>query len=102
MFNPAKPVGECSAQELAAAILLNAGVSRFNPHRVLADLTTHQHLWCTFLMGLPISFTPEHELPQGILLPLRDLENHWNLDTLYVLARSDECVAPLIALGEEW
>jgi len=102
MFNPSKPIGECSAQELAAAILLNAGVSRFNPQQVLADLTAHRHLWRTFLMGLPISPCPEHELLRGVLLPLRDLEGHWNLDTLYVLARSDECVAPLIALGAEW
>ena len=80
MFNPSKPIGECSAQELAAAILLNAGVSRFNPQQVLADLTAHRHLWRTFLMGLPILPNLNHELPQGTLLPLRDLEGFGGIE----------------------
>lgn len=102
MFDLSKPIGDCSAQELAAAILLDAGRSRFNPKPVLADLYNHQHLWRTFLMGLPISPGVNDQLPKSILLPLRDLKDSWNLDTLYVLTRSADCVAPLIALGEEW
>jgi hypothetical protein len=29
-------------------------------------------------------------------------EDHWNLDTLYLLTRGDECVEPLQVLGETW
>jgi hypothetical protein len=57
---------------LAAAILLNAGPGRFNPQQVLADLYAHRHLWCTFLMGLPIPVCADVHLPPSILLPLRD------------------------------
>lgn len=32
MVDLTKPIGKCTAQELAAAILLNAGPGRFNPH----------------------------------------------------------------------
>ena len=35
MVDLTKPIGKCTAQELAAAILLNAGPGRFNPQQVL-------------------------------------------------------------------
>lgn len=102
MVDLTKPIGKCTAQELAAAILLNAGPGRFNPQQVLTDLYAHRHLWRTFLMGLPIPVCTDVHLPPTILLPLRDLEDHWNLDTLYLLTRGDECVEPLETLGETW
>ncbi len=59
-------------------------------------------MWRTFLMGLPIPVCTDVHLPPSILLPLRDLEDQWNLDTLYLLTQGDECVEPLQALGETW
>lgn len=101
MLDPTKPIGHCTAQELAIAILLSAAPGRFDPQRVLIDLDAHRHLWRTFLMGLPVPVGAT-DVPSAWLLPLRDLERHWNLDTLYVLTRGDECVEPLRELAQEW
>lgn len=101
MIDLTKPIGQCTTQELAIAILLNASPGCFDSEQVLADLNAHRHLWQTFLMGRPISIHSD-TLPPAFLLPLRDLEAHWNLDTLYLLTRGDECVEPLRALAESW
>jgi hypothetical protein len=37
-------------------------------------------------------------LPPSIVLPLRDLEDHWNLDTLYLLTRGDDVLNPYLLL----
>ncbi|MGG6269150.1 hypothetical protein ACQ4M3_25760 [Leptolyngbya sp. AN03gr2] len=34
--------------------------------------------------------------------PLRDLEQHWNLDTLYILAQSEASVVPLLQVADAW
>jgi len=38
MLNPAKPVGDCSPQELVAALTLKAAFNQFDPKQVLSDL----------------------------------------------------------------
>lgn len=100
MLELTKAIGHCTAQELAAAIVLSAAPGRFDSQQVLSDLDAHRHLWRTFLMGLPI--LTGVDLPSGALLSLRDLEDHWNLDTLYLLTRGEECVEPLQNVAQEW
>jgi hypothetical protein len=42
MLDPAKPVGDCSPQELVAALMLKAAFNQFDPKQVLSDLYAHQ------------------------------------------------------------
>lgn len=102
MWIRTKAIGDCSAQELATAILVNASVGRFDAEHVLRDLETHRPLWRAFLMGRPFLSGGTDRLPPCGLLPLRDLERHWNLDMLYILAQDEACVAPLLQVSDTW
>ncbi|MBN8560114.1 MAG: hypothetical protein J0L70_06295 [Leptolyngbya sp. UWPOB_LEPTO1] len=110
MLDPTKLIGECTAQELALpsahgyvpAQLIDASPGRFDAAQVLRDLETHRALWRSFLMGRPFLRGDRDGLPTCGLLPLRDLEQHWNLDTLYILAQSEVSVDPLLGMAEDW
>jgi hypothetical protein len=57
MLNSAKPVGDCSPQELVAALMLKAAFNQFDPKQVLSDLYAHQEWWKSFVMGPPYGKT---------------------------------------------
>lgn len=108
--NPTKPISDCTAQDLALPLahgyvfaqFVHASEGRFDAALVLQDLETHYALWRSFLMGRPFLPHDEAGLPQCGLLPLRDLDRHWNLDTLYILAQNEACVTPLLQVAEAW
>jgi len=101
MLDQQKSVGDCTAQELVAALMLRAMRDAFNPEQVLQDLYANTHLWKSFWMGalLPLD---ERSLTSLLLLFLRDLQECWNADTLYVLAHDPACCQPLEAFGDRW
>lgn len=101
MFDPAKPVGECAAQELMAALMLQGGFNSFDPQQVLSDLYANSNLWVSFLMGPPLPQTRNTPI-FGLLVALRDIRDRWNADMLYVFTRDDLCVPPLVELGQGW
>lgn len=102
LWNSTKPIGDCSSQEIAIAQLISASTGRFDAALVLRDLETHHNLWTAFLMGRPFLSQDEAGLPHSGLLALRDLKHCWNLDTLYILAHNEGCVAPLLQLTSTW
>ncbi|MGG6270900.1 hypothetical protein ACQ4M3_41420 [Leptolyngbya sp. AN03gr2] len=102
LWNSTKPIGDCTAQEIAIAQLINASSGRFDAAQVLRDLEAHRSLWRSFLMGRPFLRCDREGLPSCGLLPLRDLEQHWNLDTLYILAQSEASVALLLQMADAW
>ncbi|GAP97971.1 hypothetical protein [Leptolyngbya sp. NIES-2104] len=102
MLDPTKPISACTAQEIAIAQLIDASSGRFDATQVLRDLEARRSLWRAFLMGRPFLHCDEAGLPACGLLPLRDLERHWNLDMLYILAQSEASVAPLLHVADAW
>ncbi len=49
MLDRKQPVVDCSAQELVAALMLQAvGGDALNPEQILRDLYDHPHLWKSF------------------------------------------------------
>lgn len=44
MLDQTKPIGDCTAQELAIAMLIDASAGRFDAEFVLHDLETHRSL----------------------------------------------------------
>ena len=70
MLDLTKSVGDCSPQELVAALMLKAAFNRFDPKQVLSDLYAHQEWWKSFVMGPPLPEAVEYSLDQ-ILLTLR-------------------------------
>ncbi len=101
MLDLTKPIGECTPQELVAALMLKAAFNQFDPQQVLSDLYAHQEWWKSFLMGAPLPEATEYPLDRA-LIALRDLGYRWKADTLYVLTRDDEYVFPLLDLSKEW
>lgn len=101
MLDLSKPIGECSPQELVAALMLKAAFNQFDPKQVLSDLYAHQECWTSFVMGPPLPEDSEYPLAR-LLIALRDLGYRWKADTLYVLTRDDEHVFPLLDLGKKW
>ena len=87
MVDLTKSVGDCSPQELIAALILKAAFNQFNPKQVLSDLYAHQEWWKSFVMGPPLPEEAEDPLDR-ILLTLRDLGYRWKADTLCVLTRN--------------
>lgn len=53
-------------------------------------------------MGRPFLSQDEAGMPQSGLLPLRDLQQQWNLDMLYILAQNESSVVGLLELAEAW
>jgi len=95
-----KPVGLCSAQELAAALMLQGRFNNFDPDQVLADLDAHRELWISFLMQPPLHISGF--FPFGTLITLRDLPRRWHADMLYVLTQEQACIQPLVELSRSW
>lgn len=102
MLDLTKPIGACTAQEIAIAQLINASTGRFDAAQVLHDLEHHPELWQAFLMGRPFLSQDEAGLPNSGLLALRNLKQCWDLDTLYILAQNEGCIAPLLQLTNTW
>ncbi|MBD2464890.1 hypothetical protein H6G89_28200 [Oscillatoria sp. FACHB-1407] len=101
MLDPAKPVGDCSPQDLVAALMLKAAFNQFDPKQVLSDLYAHREWWKSFAMGPPLPEDTEYPLDR-VLIALRDLHYRWKADTLYVLSCADDYVIPLLDLSKEW
>lgn len=98
----AKPIGECSTQELVEALMLHRGdYNLFDAEQVLADLYSNRDLWVSFFMG-PLIVEHEDYCLNGLFLILRDILHQWHGDTLYVHCRQDECVFSLLVLGKAW
>lgn len=101
MLDFTKPVGECTPQELVAALMPKAAFNQFDPKQVLSDLYAHQEWWKNFVMGPPLPDETEYPLDR-ILLALRDLGYRWKADTLYIMTRDDEYVFPWLDLSKGW
>ena len=77
------------AQRLQLALIRLASFNLFDGNRVVDDLLAHRELWEASLMT------------RDDRIPLRDLPSGWNVDTLYILARSGHTEA-LERLAAEW
>ncbi len=96
-----QPVGDCSTQELLEALMLHANLNNFNPMQILSDLHANPDLWISFFMG-PSIRTGEEIDKCGLFQAIRDIRRRWNVDTLYVYTREDDCVFPLVDFGKKW
>ncbi len=56
MLDLAKPVGDCSPQDLVAALMLKAAFNPFGPKQVLSDLYAHREWWKSFVVEPPLPF----------------------------------------------
>ncbi|MEQ8958371.1 MAG: hypothetical protein RLP02_10675 [Coleofasciculus sp. C2-GNP5-27] len=96
-----KLIKDCTPQELVAALMLQAKCDAFNPEQVLADLYRYPQLWQSFWMGTMLPLNSQPPLPLSLIM-LRDLQEFWHTDTLYVLAQNPMSITPLQELGEQW
>lgn len=106
-LSPDMGIGDCTPQQLWAALMLNAGFNSFDPYQVLSDLYKNQELWVSFAMLPDIEAIASVEYPnlwrRGYLAFLSPhLSYRYRCDTLYVLAAFDEHVFRLVDLGKEW
>ena len=101
MLDQNKPVIDCTAQELVAALMLQAVCDAFDPAQVLRELYENSELWKSFWMGslLPLDDGPLDPL---VFIFLRDLDQFWHATTLYVLTNDKSCIASLRKLGFHW
>ena len=98
------PVGECTPQQLMEALMLQEGRwNNFDPEPILTDLYQNRDLWLNFMM-LPLIAEDEKSgrLYSNLGLLLRDLDDRWHADTLYIWSRDDDCVYPLVDFGKTW
>ena len=100
-------VGDCTPQELWAALMLNAGFNSFDPYQVLHALYENRDIWLSFAMLPDIEVIASQNYPDlwrrgylAFLLPY--LSYRYHCDTLYILAAEDECVFKLVDFGKEW
>lgn len=101
MFDQQKPVEECTAQELVADLMRQTACDALDPEQVLQDLSKHPELWNRFWMGPLLPLDKEGASSLSLIF-LRDLPQFWHADTLYVLAKSQECLPKLKSLGFQW
>jgi hypothetical protein len=90
---PGKPsAGALSAQQqLQLDLIRSSSFNLFDGDRVVRDLLERRDEWSAVLMD------------RDDLIKLRDLpDGHWNVDTLYVLARDPYSAHALSELAEIW
>ena len=79
-----KMLTEATVQEIQLELIRRTRYNAFDGERVYAALMRHQELWEAVLMDRP--GLSHGGLSAMGLIKLRDLsDNHWNVDTLYIL-----------------
>src|SRR5437879_3829495 len=82
-----------SVQEIQLELIRRSSFNEFDGERVLASLMRHRSLWLAVLMDRP---------GPTDLIKLRDLpDNHWNVDTLFVLTATQKQARELARIIEE-
>jgi hypothetical protein len=105
-ISPDLKIGDCSPQELWAALMLNSGFNSFDPYEVVSDLYAHRHLWQGFAMLPDIEVITSQRYPdlqrRGFVRFLPMLEYRHHCDCLYIAAADDEAVFQLVDFGKVW
>lgn len=105
-LSPDLKIGDCSPQDLWAALMLNSGFNSFDPYQVLSDLYAHRQLWLGFAMLPDIEVITSQRYPKlqrrGFVQFLPMLECRHQCDCLYVAVAEDEMVFQLLDFGKAW
>lgn len=105
-LSPDLKIGDCSPQDLWAAIMLNSGFNSFDPYQVVSDLYAHRQLWLGFAMLPDIEVITSQKYPElqrrGFVRFLPMLEYRHQCDCLYIAAAEDEMVFQLLDFGKAW
>ncbi len=93
---------DATVQDVQLELIRRSQFNAFDGARVAKDLLSHRKLWISVLMdhfGVP---NPPW-MPSASLMKLRDLDgNYWNVDTLYVLAKSATAARKLASFRDRW
>lgn len=100
MLNLNQPIGSCSAQDLAAALML-LHRDRDRMERILLDLACNRDNWQSFVLGPALPDKPG-EPHRGVLASLRDLGMGWTANTLYILSPDDKAAKRLRLQAKRW
>lgn len=105
-LSPDLRIGDCSLQDLWAALMLNSGFNSFDPYQVVSDLYAHQDLWLGFAMLPDVEVMTSQKYPdlqrRGCVRFLPMLGYRHQCDCLYIAAADDEMVFRLVDFGKEW
>lgn len=87
-------LAEATVQEIQLELIRRRQFNNFDGQRIVHDLFENRNLWEAILLD---------GQPPLDLVKLRDLSaNHWNADTLFILAVDDASAHRLQELGEQW
>jgi hypothetical protein len=97
-------VKDCTPQQLMEVLMLSQGQwNCCDPAQILNDLYAQTHLWHNYMMLPHISVAEGSDrLYSNLGSLLRGMQHYWHADTLYVWSRDDDCVYPLVDLGNAW
>lgn len=100
MLDLNQPIGSCSAQDLAAALMLHHR-DRARMERILLDLACNRENWRAFVLGpaLPTEADKPH---RALLDCLRDLGLGWRAETLYIVSPDDKAARRLRLQAKRW
>jgi hypothetical protein len=92
---------EATIQEIQLELIRRASFNQFDGKRVVNSLLANRELWIAVLMDRVVHVS-QGQLSTSGLIKLRDMRsNHWNVDTLFVLAPDAGAGHKLAALAEE-
>jgi hypothetical protein len=84
------PLGEASVQDIQLELIRRRNFHLFDGQRIADCLLQHRNLWEAVMMDR-LAISQPGSLPTLGLMKLRDIpQDEWNVDTLYILARSKE------------
>lgn len=84
------PLTQASTQEIQLELIRRRKFHAFDGERVAATLLEHRDLWDAVMMDR-LAISNPGQLPSLGMVKLRDLpQGEWNVDTLYILARTKE------------
>lgn len=90
-----KPLAEATCQELQLELIRRRRFHAFDGEKVATALLEHRDLWEAVMMDR-VAISHPGRLPALGMMKLRDLpRNEWNVDTLYILARSRQAAEEL-------
>ncbi len=93
---------EATVQEIQLELIRRTQFNSFDGSRITAILQKNQDLWEAVLFDSLFTSQPG-QLPIGGLIKLRDLsQNHWNVDTLYILSPDMARARQLAEMAEDW
>ena len=105
-LSPDLKIGDCTPQDLWAALMLNSGFNSFDPYQVVSDLYAHRDLWLGFAMLPDIEVITSQQYPElqrlGFVRFLPSLGDRHHCDCLYVATTDDETVLQLLDFGKTW